>query len=161
MSKSWIVMSRKIPPDTLIYSAGGAPGSRLVIVTISTLPMRPSLMALCTAAKWGSKRRLKPSITFAPVSRMTLRQALTRAMSRSIGFSQKTALPTRENRSIRSAWVLVGVHISTASTSSDCSIASILRTSALAESAIARAAASFASATATNRARLSAAIAPA
>ena len=54
----------------------------------------------------------------------------TRAASRSIGFSQKIALPALAKRSIRSAWVSVGVQITTASISSASSIASMLRTSA-------------------------------
>ena len=40
-----------------------------------------------------------------------------RAALRSTGFSQNTALPARAARSIRSAWVSVGVQITTASMS--------------------------------------------
>ena len=152
MSKSWIVMSRKMPPDRLMYSTGGAPGSREVMLTISTAPTAPSSIALRTARKCGSKRRLKPTISAAPVSSTTRRQALTRATSRSIGFSQKIALPARAKRSIRSAWVSVGVQITTASTSPAASIASIDRTSAPYRPAIASAAGATASATATRRA---------
>ncbi len=42
MSKSWMVMSRNMPPERPIYSAGGGPGSREVIDTISTSPMAPA-----------------------------------------------------------------------------------------------------------------------
>src|SRR6516225_11910937 len=120
-------MSRKIPPDRLMYSIGGRPGSREVIVTISTSPIWPSSIAFRTAMKCGSKRRLKPTINVALVSSTTFRQALTRSMSRSIGFSQKTALPAREKRSMRSAWVSVGVQMITALISVADSIASIDR----------------------------------
>ena len=50
-----------------------------VMVTISTSPMVPASMAARTAPKCGSKRRLKPTISVALVSRTTLRQALTRS----------------------------------------------------------------------------------
>ena len=103
MSKSWIIMSLKIPPERRMYSAGGAPGSREVMTPISGVPIRPSLMAAFTPMKCGSKRRLNPTISVAPVSSTTSRQARTRAESRSIGFSQNTALPARENSSICSA----------------------------------------------------------
>ncbi len=72
--------------------------------------------------KCGSKRRLKPTISLALVSSTTFRQARTRSTSRSIGFSQKIALPARAKRSIRSAWVSVGVQMTTASISLDVSI---------------------------------------
>ena len=70
---------------------------------------------------------MKPTISVAFVSRTTLRQAFTRSSDRSIGFSQKIALPARAKRSIRSAWVSVGVQITTASMSAAASIASMLR----------------------------------
>ncbi len=71
-----------------------------MIVTISTAPMqRPSSMAFLTAMKCGSKRRLTPTISLPFTSSTTLMQALTRATSRSIGFSQKIALPARAKRS--------------------------------------------------------------
>ena len=74
----------------------------------------------------GAKRRLKPTISVAFVWRTTFRQSFTRASDRSIGFSQKIALPARAKRSIRSAWVSVGVQITTASISLSASIASIV-----------------------------------
>ncbi|CNK52199.1 Uncharacterised protein [Mycobacterium tuberculosis] len=65
----------------------------------------------------GSKRRLKPSITLPPW-RSTVWAALRAlAMSRSIGFSQSTALPSATAASSRSIWVSVGVPITTASMS--------------------------------------------
>jgi hypothetical protein len=76
--------------------------------------------------KCGSKRRLKPTISLPFVSATTFMQARTRSTSRSIGFSQKIALPAREKRSIRSAWVSVGVQITTASMSLAVSIASMV-----------------------------------
>src|SRR3954464_2407600 len=42
MSKSWIVMSRKIPPETRMYSTGGGAGSRLVIRTSCGAPSSPA-----------------------------------------------------------------------------------------------------------------------
>ena len=43
MSKSWMVMSRKMPPETLRYSTGAGAGSRLVITTCSSLPIAAAL----------------------------------------------------------------------------------------------------------------------
>ncbi len=66
MSKSWIVMSRKMPPERLDIvdrrRAGIARGDRA-----PSRPCRsaPSSIALRTAAKCGSKRRLKPTISLA------------------------------------------------------------------------------------------------
>ena len=100
------------------------------MVTISTLPTAPSSIAFFTAMKCGSKRRLKPTISAASALSTVARHASTRFTSRSIGFSQKIALPARAKRSIRSAWVSVGVQITTASMSDAFSISSIERTSA-------------------------------
>ena len=91
-------------------------------MTISTSPMRPSSMAAFSAMKSGSKRRLKPTIRVAPLASTTFRQACTRADDRSTGFSQNTALPALANCSIRSAWVSVGVQITTASMSAAAAI---------------------------------------
>jgi hypothetical protein len=83
-----------------------------------------------TALKFGSKRRLKPTISSAPVSSTTARQSRTRCTSRSIGFSQKIALPARAACSIRSECMSVGVVMNTALMSSDAMISSIERTCA-------------------------------
>ena len=56
-------------------------------------------------------------------------RSLVRATDRSTGFSQKTALPARTKRSIRSAWVSVGVQMIAASMSSEPSISSSVRIS--------------------------------
>src|ERR1700704_535013 len=42
ISKSWISMSLKMPPDVPRYSVGGAPGSRLVMTSISGSPISPA-----------------------------------------------------------------------------------------------------------------------
>src|SRR5690606_32244841 len=80
------------------------------------------------------------------------RQRRTRFTSRSIGFSQKIALPARAKRSIRSAWVSVGVQMTTASISPAASISARLRTSAPCSAASAVPAGATASATAVSRA---------
>ena len=80
--------------------------------------------------KFGSKRRLKPIISGAFSARTTSRQRRTRSTERSIGFSQKIALPALAACSIMSACRSVGVVISTASMSLAAMIASTLRTSA-------------------------------
>ena len=81
-------------------AGGGAPGSREVMIPISGVPIRPDSIVAFTPMKCGSKRRLNPTMRVAPVSFATSRQARTRAELRSIGFSQKTALPARANSSI-------------------------------------------------------------
>ena len=63
----------------------------------------------------GSKRRLKPSMTRSVSAPISAEQASTRAMSRSIGFSQSTALPVRTARMSRSTCVGVGDATTTAS----------------------------------------------
>src|SRR3954449_11776886 len=55
MSKSWIVMSRKIPPETRMYSIGGGAGSRLVMRTRWGAPTRPAAAASRTYASAGAK----------------------------------------------------------------------------------------------------------
>ena len=57
MSKSWMVMSRKMPPERTMKSQGGGSGSREMIVTISTSPIRPSSIVRFNARKSGSNRR--------------------------------------------------------------------------------------------------------
>ena len=62
-------------------------------MTISTLPIAPLAMRAFSAAKFGSKRRLKPIISGVPAASTTFRQRSTRFEARSTGFSQNTALP--------------------------------------------------------------------
>jgi hypothetical protein len=68
---------------------------------------------------------LKPIISGVPAASTTVRQRSMRSLERSTGFSQNTALPARAPRSIRSAWVVVGVQIRMASTSPASTISSI------------------------------------
>ena len=119
-------------------------------MTISTAPIEPLSISARTAMKCGSKRRLKPTISVPLLARTTFRQAFTRSSDRSIGFSQNTALPALVNCSIRSAWVSVGVQITTASMSDAAKICAIVRTSQPYWSAMAWAAGAMASATATS-----------
>src|SRR5882724_6929978 len=86
-SKSWIIMSRNRPPETLMYSSGGGPGSRLVMTTSSTSPTSPLRIAAWSARLVGSKRRLKPMATGTRCFFRSARQRLTRLMSRSIGLA--------------------------------------------------------------------------
>src|SRR4051795_5398823 len=60
MSKSWIVMSRKIPPDPRTYSNGGGAGSRLEIRASCGSPLLPPPAGAGAAAPGG--RRL-PDLT--------------------------------------------------------------------------------------------------
>ena len=83
-----------------------------------------------------------------------------RAALRSTGFSQNTALPARTARSIRSAWVSVGVQITTASMSFASMIESTVPIAALLAIASRCAAAASASATAARVARGCAATLP-
>lgn len=142
MSKSWISMSRKMPPERSIYDTGGGAGSRLVMTSVSGLPISPSCSRRLSAAKLGSKRRLKPIMQGRPLAATSRAQARARSRLRSTGFSQNTALPCRTARSIRSAWVSVLVQISTASMAGSARMASICATRApvlAASSAAARA----------------------
>jgi hypothetical protein len=68
---------------------------------------------------------LKPIISGVPAASTTLRQLSIRTLERSTGFSQNTALPARAPRSMRSAWVVVGVQIRIASTSARSTTSSI------------------------------------
>ena len=149
MSKSWIVMSRKIPPEPRRYSSGGGAGSRLEMRTSCGSPTVPSATAAATAACAGSKRRLKPIWNGTPVSSTTASARSTCARSSDTGFSQKIALPARAASTIRSACVPVGEQIATASTSSAASSSSTLRRRRRADGlAISRAVSSCASWTA-------------
>src|SRR5262245_11276888 len=116
-SKSWIIMSRNRPPETLMYSSGGGPGSRLVMTTSSTSPTSPLRIAAWIARLVGSKRRLKPMATGTRCFRRSARQRSTRLISRSIGFSHSTALPMRADAVMRSTWVFVEDATTTASSS--------------------------------------------
>src|ERR1700722_3363835 len=129
-SKSWIIMSRNRPPDTFTYEIGGGAGSKEVIDRSSLLPISPPSAAAFSAAKLGSKRRLKPIITGRPVALATFRHACARARLRSTGFSHNTALPALVAASIKSEWVLVELAINTAPIEGSSIIASLLRDSA-------------------------------
>ncbi len=59
--------------------------------SVSSAPTWPAPSAAFSAWKLGSKRRLKPTSSLAGAS--SVAAALARARSRSIGFSQKIALP--------------------------------------------------------------------
>ena len=45
MSRSWIIMSMKMPPETAAYSAGGGSGSRELTRTYWTSPILPAATA--------------------------------------------------------------------------------------------------------------------
>ena len=76
-----------------MYSAGGAAGSRLMMVSCSMSPILPASTAAPAAAKLGSKRRLKPNMTGTVTASSSAWAASTSFMSRAIGFSHSTALP--------------------------------------------------------------------
>ena len=116
-------------PSARCSRTAAPPGRARSSITISTLPIRPASIASLSARKSGSKRRLKPIISVAPVSSTTSSRPARVRSDRSTGFSQKMALPARAKRSIRSAWVSVGVQMTTASMSPDAARSSILRTS--------------------------------
>ncbi len=122
MSKSWIVMSRKIPPETRTYASGGGAGSRLVMRTRCGSPTRPVATAARTEAWAGSKRRLKPIWNGTPAASTASSARSTVSRSSETGFSQKIALPARAASTMRSACVSVLVQIATASTSGAASI---------------------------------------
>ncbi len=50
-------MSLKIPPELLMYGIGGAPGSRLVTISISGVPISPAARRAFSAENVGSNRR--------------------------------------------------------------------------------------------------------
>src|SRR6266478_5264334 len=76
-----------------IYSRGGNPGSRLVMITCRTSPISPASIDRRSCRALGSKRRLNATMT-RPLNRsISWTAASTLAMSRSIGFSQSTAFP--------------------------------------------------------------------
>ena len=53
-SKSWMVMSLNTPPDCARYSADGGAGSREMMVSCSTRPIRPSAASRWAFAMEGS-----------------------------------------------------------------------------------------------------------
>ncbi|OJU91640.1 MAG: hypothetical protein BGO06_12330 [Shinella sp. 65-6] len=114
-SKSWMVMSLKMPPDALRYSREARPGSREVMITWRISPISPERAASRAARCPGSYRRLKSIWIGLSKPSSAARQALTLASDRSMGFSQKMALPAFADASMRSACVGVDVAISTAS----------------------------------------------
>jgi hypothetical protein len=110
ISKSWMVISRNMPPETRTYSAGGGDGSREMISSDSGLPMRPACVGFHTA-----ELRVKAAVKADEQRHVVLFdhfQAV--AHDPGVGFSQKMALPWRAAISIRSAWVSVAEAISTA-----------------------------------------------
>ncbi len=125
MSKSWIVMSQKIPPDTVMYSIGGGAGSRLVIFTICTSPTAPSATAFWTAPWAASNRRLNPIWSGTPAALTAATHRSTSARLSDTGFSKKIALPALAAATARSTCVSVLLQIATASTS-DASTSSTL-----------------------------------
>ena len=115
MSKSWIVISRNNPPDTLMYSTGGGAGSFEIMLTISTSPISPATIRCCSKAKLGSKRRLNASIAIILLDLTLATTCCTRGKDKSIGFSQNTCLPEATACSIKSAWVSVAEQTKTPS----------------------------------------------
>ena len=130
ISKSWIIISRNSPPETLIYSTGGGAGSKDVTDSNSALPICPAARLSRMAAKFGSNLRLKPIITGLPVSDTASRHALARSKLKSTGFSHITALPACVAASIKSECVSVEVAIKTALMASSAMISSELLTCA-------------------------------
>ena len=125
MSRSWIIMSRKSPPErSTKLERRRRRIARSDRHDLDIADLAGGDRGGAARAKCGSKRRLKPTISLPPAARTTSRQARMRAALRSTGFSQNTALPARAARSIRSAWVSVGVQITTASMSGAATIAS-------------------------------------
>src|SRR5215218_8090541 len=124
MSKSWIVMSRNIPPESRMYAIGGGAGSRLEIRTGCGSPTRPAATASRTDACPGSNRLLKPIWNGTPACSTAPSPRSTSSRASDTGFSQKIALPARAAWTMRSAWVGVLVQIATASTSGDASSSS-------------------------------------
>jgi hypothetical protein len=124
MSKSWIVMSRKMPPETRMYSGGGGAGSRLEIRTRCGSPTAPAATASRTDWCAGAKRRLKPIWNGTPASSTARSARSTSARSSDTGFSQKIALPASAAATMKSACVAVLEQIATASTPGNASISS-------------------------------------
>ena len=113
-------MDRHVPEQTRRRwpdsSRGAGAGSRLTMINCSSRPMSPAAIRSCTSRNDGSKRRLNPTITVGFSAAISTQHRSTRAKSRSIGFSQSTALPARTARVSRSTWVGVAEAMTTAST---------------------------------------------
>ena len=84
------------------------------MITCSSTPISPLRKRSCRDLKLGSKRRLNPTSILTPAAATTRRHASTRRSDRSIGFSQKIALPALAAATARSAWVSVDEAITTA-----------------------------------------------
>ena len=121
-------MSRKMPPEPFKYCAGGAPGSRLVMISISRAPISPRATRVWASEKVGSKRRWKPIMQATPAACTATAHPTARATDKSTGFSQKICLPACAARWIRSLWVSVGEAITTASMLASASTASGVET---------------------------------
>ena len=80
-------------PEWPMYSRGGNPGSRLVMMTCRTSPISPSSIERRSCRALGSKRRSNATMTRPSSRSISWTAASTLAMSRSIGFSQSTAFP--------------------------------------------------------------------
>src|ERR1700728_637437 len=127
MSKSWMAMSRIMPPEVLRYEAGGGAGSRLVMTANSRVPISPPASRSCSARKDGSKRRLKPTMTRGAWRAISFQHARARCRSRSTGFSQNTALPALTAAVTSATWVSVGVATKIAATFGSVSASSTSR----------------------------------
>ena len=101
-----------------------------MMVTSSTSPVAPSASRFCSAAKFGSKRRLKPIISGMPAFSTRASVSLMRAELEVDRLLAEHALPAAAAWSMRSAWVSVGVPISTASIALSARISSSVRTGA-------------------------------
>ena len=113
MSRSWIIMSRKRPPervDVVHRRRAGISRDDRHDLDLADLARRRA--ACCTAAKLGSKRRLKPIISGFPASFTTARQARMRSEREIDRLLAEHGLAARAARSMRSACVSVGVQIS-------------------------------------------------
>mmetsp|Transcript_2504 Transcript_2504/g.8121 ORF Transcript_2504/g.8121 Transcript_2504/m.8121 type:complete len:236 (-) Transcript_2504:288-995(-) len=117
MSRSWIAMSLKMPPPPSTYFFGGGDGSRDVSRIWTGEPISPSMMALLTRMKLGSKRRCSATISLTPFSRAKSTLWMVSSSSVAIGFSQKMSLPSSAASRICAAWYCDGEQIQTASTS--------------------------------------------
>ena len=131
MSRSWIIMSRNMPPERLDVGdrrrAGIARQDRDQL-DLADLAVGQALRRL---AKFGSKRRLKPIISGVPAFSTTREAGLdARRSTDRPAFRRTPPCRPRAPRSIRSAWVSVGVQIRMASMSERSTISSSVATSA-------------------------------
>src|SRR5512145_2757838 len=154
MSKSWMVKSRKSPPEDARKRRSGSPGSRLVMISCSSLPIAPASRRFFRSRKLGSKRRLKPTNIGTRAFLTSLMHRSTFGSVRSTGFSQKMALPARAAAIERSAWLPVDEAIRTAWTWGSENASSAAACLAPSGSASARAASGLVSTTWTSLASL-------